>query len=165
MNWVLPGEQDTAQCIPHCSPCLPCGPKWPRPANFPFYVHKNGNNNVKPTTQCLGSTPPQPPVHCLTPERAKSQTPPRILLVSDGAGDFDVAMTLAKFFLFFCGVVKTRENGSQHLAITFSGRKKKNYCCLQCMVRKKPSRLICECDTDPEQFLWSGKADKASLAL
>lgn len=78
-------------------------------------------------------------------------------------------MTLAKFFLFFCGVVKTQENVSQRLAIAFSGRKNgiiAAFCVFHSVHDKeKPSRLICECDTDPEQFLCSGKADNPSLAL
>lgn len=35
---------------------------------------------------------------------------------------------------------------------------------IHCMIRKY-SRLICECDTDPEQLLCSGKPDNAYLAL
>lgn len=80
MNWVLPGEQDALSASHFVLPLTLVVPADPGQQVFHSLFTKNGNNNVKQTTQCLGSTPPQSPVHCLTPERAKSQIPPWILL-------------------------------------------------------------------------------------
>lgn len=115
MDWVLPGEQDAAQCIPHCSPRNLCGAK--------FSILYSQNREIT-----MSNKPPSawaqhfhsPPYTAWLLRGSNPKLLPEFYLC-----ETVLVPWLWQNFLFFCGVVKTQENESQHLAITFSGKEKR----------------------------------------